>query len=111
MIKVSARRRGEAELCLLRPIAIKESDRPTFIVHFHIIFTIISGGEPNLGIGSTISFGKIVVDGNEGEVPFRTIVMLLALISHVLVSYLTYYLFVVKKISLRWDILDCYSET
>ena len=46
-----------------------------------------------------------------GELPFRTFVMLIALISQILVTELTYYLFVTsRKLSLRYDFLHCYKE-
>jgi len=50
-------------------------------------------------------------DWKAGPLPFRTFVMLIGLITQLLVTELTYYLFVEsKKLSLRYDFFDCYVE-
>lgn len=73
-------------------------------------------GETTLGLKPTISFGTITSatmndDGiyPEGPVPFRTIVMLISLIAHVLVTSVTHHIFTVKKARLKFDILGCYT--
>ena len=46
-----------------------------------------------------------------GQLPFRTFVMLIALVTQILVTELTYYLFVKgRKLSLKYDFLHCYKE-
>lgn len=64
--------------------------------------------------GSTyLSPGKYDLpdDWKAGELPFRTFVMLIALVSQLLVTELTHYLFVTgRKLSLRYDFLHCYKE-
>ena len=99
--------------------------------------SVISGGEPAMDLPPSISFGKIYAhtDGsvttflpegtiyddkgdyvlpggwNSDELPFRTFVMLIALISQLLVTELTHYLFVTgKKLDLKYDILKCYKD-
>ena len=67
-----------------------------------------------MGLPKHLVFGTIsALDESgatqEGDVPFRTIVMLISLITHILVSSLTHYLFVEEKISLKFDIFECYD--
>ena len=46
-----------------------------------------------------------------GELPFRTFVLIIALVTQILVTELTHYLFVSgRKLSLRYDFFDCYHE-
>ena len=99
---------------------------------------VISGGEKAMDLPPSISFGKIyahtdgsvttflpegaIYDNDKGnyvlpdgwnsdELPFRTFVMLIALISQLLVTELTHYLFVTgKKLDLKYDILKCYED-
>ena len=81
-----------------------------------------SGGESSFSIPAQITFGKVYAyddvgeiligdDGNPitGDVPYRTIVMLITLISHVCISSLTHYLFVEEKIPLQYDFFGCYQ--
>jgi len=77
-------------------------------------------GDDKLGIPTVISFGKIVVDYGigedgkpdiqEGEVPFRTIVTIIGIVSHILVSLLTDYLFTSETLPLTYDICGCFSH-
>lgn len=75
-----------------------------------------SGGESSFELDPVISFGTITssvhVDANgkfeTGPVPFRTIVMLISLTSHILISSLTHYLFVEEKIPREFDIFKCF---
>ena len=103
------------------------------IKHFWIrpnsVFSFVLGlmlrlmcGEASFGLDPVIVFGKIQSsthldsDGCElnkfqtGDVPFRTIVMVITLVFHFLVSTLTHYLFVEEKISLRYDFFDCFHK-
>lgn len=66
-------------------------------------------GESTLNIPSLITFGEICVEGECGPVPFRTIVMLIALISHLAVSLLTDYLFTNHILGLNFDFFGCYK--
>ena len=75
-----------------------------------------TGGEPNLSIPETINFGSIVTDEKDesgiflsGPVPFRTIVMLISLLTHLIFSSLSNHLFKAKKISLRFDFFDVFE--
>lgn len=73
-------------------------------------------GDKTLGLDSIISFGKITSeteideDGiyKTGEVPYRTFVMLITLVVHVLVSTVTHHLFMEEKVPLKCDVLKCY---
>ena len=50
-------------------------------------------------------------DIKEGELPFRLFVMIIALVSQLLVTELTHYLFVSsRKVDLSKDFLKCYVE-
>jgi hypothetical protein len=68
-----------------------------------------------LGIPVGISFGTIYGDCDNnpedcsGPVPYRTIVMLISLICHFLISTLTHYLFVEEKIPQKYDFFGCYK--
>ena len=69
-----------------------------------------------MSIPQAISFGSVVGDeiddsGNfvSGPVPFRTIVMLISLFSHLLISSLTNFLFMSKKIRMDLDILNVFE--
>ncbi len=82
----------------------------------NIIFFQFSGGESTLGIPETISFGTIVGDEPdsagvypEGPVPFRTIVMLIALFTHVIISSVTNKLFTDQIVSLDYDFMHCFE--
>jgi len=70
-------------------------------------------GDPTLGIPPTISFGEIVVTCDKGlcsgSVPYRTIVMILGTLVHVLITLITHQLFVRNRLHLRFDFLDCYT--
>merc|ERR1719452_430118 len=44
----------------------------------------------------------------EGELPFRTIIMLLGLVVHILVSGIVYFLFCIAGLNLRFDFLSCF---
>ena len=51
------------------------------------------------------------LDHKEGELPFRLFVMVIALVSQVLVTELTHYLFVKsEKLDLSQDFFNCYVE-
>jgi len=74
-------------------------------------------GDATLGIPASISFGKIVVDCSSsmqfetscsGDAPFRTIVMIIGTLVHVLVTEATHRMFVRHRVSLKFDFLHCY---
>jgi len=74
-------------------------------------------GDVYLGIPPVISFGIIKVSCPteedlfkecEGDVPFRTIIMLIGLIIHVIISGMAYVAFCFGGLSLRFDFLDCF---
>ena len=51
------------------------------------------------------------LDLKQGELPFRLFVMIIALVSQLLVTELTHYLFVSsRKVDLSKDFLNCYVE-
>ena len=50
-------------------------------------------------------------DHAEGELPFRLFVMVISMVSQILVTELTHYLFVTsRKLDLSQDFLKCYKE-
>ena len=50
-------------------------------------------------------------DHKEGELPFRLFVMIISMVSQILVTELTHYLFVTsRKLDLNQDFLKCYKE-
>ena len=61
--------------------------------------------EDKYGHEACVSDGELLV----GELPFRTFVMIISLITHILVSWLTHYLFVEEKIPLKFDFFNCYK--
>jgi len=61
--------------------------------------------EDEYGHIACISDGEKLV----GDLPFRTFVMIISMISHILVSWLTHYLFVEEKIPLKFDFFNCYK--
>jgi len=68
-------------------------------------------GEKSFNLAPVISFGKIKTETGEGPVPYRTIVMLISLSVHVLVSTLTHYLFVEEKVSSKYDFFKCFKKS
>jgi len=75
-------------------------------------------GDKYLGLPAVISFGTIsspcptMEDPAlvcQGELPYRTIVMLIGLVVHILISGLVHVIFCFVKISLRWDFLHCFQ--
>ena len=76
----------------------------------------LKGGESTLGIPESINFGMIVGDDVdltgvrlEGPAPFRTIVMLISLTIHFLISWTTHILFTTKRLSLDLDFFNCFE--
>merc|ERR1711911_294382 len=74
-------------------------------------------GDPKMMLPRVISFGTIVssdkmCDGVpcEGDVPFRTIVCIIGIISNIIVSLLTHYLFTEEKLDLNMDFFGCYKR-
>jgi len=74
-------------------------------------------GDKYLGLPALLSFGTIAVPCPtveapdlvcEGDLPYRTIVMLIGLGVHILVSGITHILFCYVQLSLRWDFLNCF---
>jgi len=74
-------------------------------------------GDKYLGLPAVISFGTIsepcaTVDAPElvcqGDVPYRTIVMLIGLVVHILISGMVHIMFCFAGLSLRWDFLKCF---
>ena len=61
--------------------------------------------EDEYGHIACISDGEKLV----GDLPFRTFVMIISMISHIMVSWLTHYLFVEEKIPLKFDFFNCYK--
>ena len=75
---------------------------------------LLLGGDTLLKIPPTISFGEIHCTSSPdctdtGPVPFRTIVMLLSLILHVLLSSITHHLFTNDKLDIKYDFFHCYT--
>jgi len=68
-------------------------------------------GDSILKLPEVITFGEICTESGCGPVPYRTIVMLIALISHLLVSYTTHHIFTNRKVDLKFDFLKCYVHT
>jgi len=46
----------------------------------------------------------------EGEMPFRTIIMIIGLISHLAVSWFFYFIFCLWGLDLKWDFLYCFQQ-
>merc|ERR1719282_613888 len=74
-------------------------------------------GDPKMMLPRVISFGTIVssdkmCDGVpcEGDVPFRTIVTIIGIVSNIVVSLLTHYLFAEEKLDLSMDFFGCYKR-
>jgi len=80
-------------------------------------------GEAKMGLPVLLSFGTMYGEPGScptlddplaactGPVPYRLIVTIIGAISHVLLSYGTYYLFAVKQsVSLKWDFLHCFTR-
>jgi len=77
-------------------------------------------GDKYLGLPSVLTFGSfngycfnveeesLSLCDEGGEMPFRTIIMLISLVVHILVSGLTYYTFCLTRVSLDWDVLNCF---
>ena len=76
------------------------------------ITNVVTTVTTSVPAGATyLSVGKYdLPDGwAAGELPFRTFVMIISMISHILVSWLTHYLFVEEKIPLKFDFFNCYK--
>lgn len=67
-------------------------------------------GDEKMSLDRVISFGTIVTSSGEGEVPFRTIVTIIGIVTNILVSLLTYHLFTEEKLDLSRDFLGCYKR-
>jgi len=75
-------------------------------------------GDKYLGLPPAFSFGVIEAPCPQdpqqlcqGELPFRTIVMLLGLLTHVIVSGVTHLLFTRLRLPLSLDLLGCYRRS
>ena len=78
-----------------------------------LTWIFLTGGDGLLEMPATISFGEIQDPSGSGEtgpVPFRTIVMLIALISQVIISLLAHYLFTKEKMDLKFDFFGCFKQ-
>ena len=67
-------------------------------------------GDPKMDLPRAISFGTIVTSTGEGDVPFRTIVCIIGIVTHLLVSLLTHHLFTEEKLDLSKDFFGCYKR-
>jgi len=67
-------------------------------------------GDPKMDLPRAISFGTIVTSTGEGDVPFRTIVCLIGILTHLLVSLLTHHLFTEEKLDLSKDFFGCFKR-
>jgi len=74
-------------------------------------------GDKYLGLPAVFSFGKIIAqcpdDSTqmcEGELPYRTFIMLIGFAIHVLVSGFVYFIFCKFELNLRWDFLYCFHK-
>lgn len=97
---------------LLLVLYFEASNTYGSVVSFFLSFILrILCGDTLLEIKPLISFGTIYGEneGEEGPVPFRTIVMLISLLVHVWLSYGTHWLFTNKPEYLYLDILGCYK--
>ncbi|EFX80893.1 hypothetical protein DAPPUDRAFT_22271, partial [Daphnia pulex] len=69
------------------------------------VFRIL-GGEPLLGLPVVLEYP--FYDAELGQLfPFRTLCMIIALLSHVLVSLLAHWIFRNTHLSAKWDVLGC----
>jgi len=87
---------------------------------FVSLFLRLLVGDKYLGLPAAISFGTIsspcssmknVATSDElceGELPYRTFIMLIGLVVHILVSGVTHIMFCYASLSLRWDFLYCF---
>jgi len=67
-------------------------------------------GDPKMKLDRVISFGTIVTSSGEGDVPFRTIVCIIGIVTNLLVSLLTHHLFTEEKLDLSKDFFGCYKR-
>jgi len=67
-------------------------------------------GDPKMQLDRVISFGTIVTSSGEGDVPFRTIVCIIGIVTNLLVSLLTHHLFTEEKLDLSKDFFGCYKR-
>jgi len=86
----------------------------SFIISF--ILRILCG-DKYLGLPEFISFGNMtdscpqeITGLCEGEMPFRTIIMIIGLISHLAVSWFFYFIFCLWGLDLKWDFLYCFQQ-
>eukprot|EP00092_Neocalanus_flemingeri_P035154 GFUD01038257.1.p1 GENE.GFUD01038257.1~~GFUD01038257.1.p1 ORF type:complete len:503 (+),score=122.31 GFUD01038257.1:142-1509(+) len=89
---------------------------------FSFILTVIlrlSVGDKYLGLPAAFSFGAVtascptVEDPDhmcEGALPYRTFIMLIGLVVHIIVSAATDLSFCMAEVDLRWDFLNCYQK-
>ncbi len=67
------------------------------------------GGEPLMGFKPVLAYP--FYNAELGQLfPFRTLCMIIALVSHILVSEMARIVFHRKWLSSRWDVLDCFRE-
>jgi len=76
-------------------------------------------GDKYLGLPAVFSFGTVTAECPtledpllvcEGELPYRTFIMLIGLVVHILISGIVHFLFCVAGLSLRWDFLYCFNS-
>ena len=66
---------------------------------------------PGTWNGTAYEFPADCKDHAEGELPFRLFVMIISMVSQILVTELTHYLFVTsRKLDLSKDFLRCYKD-
>lgn len=75
-----------------------------YIVAF---FVRLSGGEPLLGLSPLIHFPGYDYEGHRQLFPFRTMAMLMSLITLVFVSWLTKFLFETGRLAPNYDYFRC----
>ncbi|EFX66306.1 hypothetical protein DAPPUDRAFT_302757 [Daphnia pulex] len=69
----------------------------------------ILGGEPLIGLPAILAYP--FYDRNLGQLfPFRTMSMIISLMSHVIVSLTTRWIFLNSWLPASWDLLKCFSD-
>ncbi len=74
--------------------------------------TFSSGGDDVLGIPPYVSFGELTNPdtGETGPVPFRTIVVCITIVIHLVLSTVAHLLFTRKILSLKLDVFGCFEK-
>lgn len=74
-----------------------------------LFFVKIQGGEPLIGLPVILAYP--FYDPNLGQLfPFRTMSMIISLMSHVIVSLVARWIFLNNLLPAKWDLLRCFNQ-